>query len=146
MPILIACCLILLPVQALAATLAPWAIAESISGPSPVLNIFGSLIQAWSKSYRHVAGGETVSYVVAGVTLSGFVVVSLVTAAALPRSHRVRRARPYVALAARAMSWIRWIMARNPLDRCADRLSFNPRRANSAIGSTSSTFDTDKPS
>ena len=53
--------------------------------------------------------------------------------------------RRYAALAARARSWMRWIMARNPFDLCADRWSFRPRRASSAGASTRKTSETESP-
>ena len=53
-----------------------------------------------------------------------------------------RRGAPLQVASDAAIDRIRSIIARKPLERCADRLSSNPRRPNSAGASTSSTSAT----
>ncbi len=107
MPYLIVTCLICLPTGLGAATLPPWSAPTASDIPVDVANLFAVLLHAWAVSYHGLPGVGPVSMTLLAAKLGGLAVVSVWMALSLPKSRRAQLARPYMALAARAMSWMR---------------------------------------
>ena len=135
---------LLWPVQSAAATLSPeteiFTARPTVSyefAPVPVSDLIGTLT-------RHFVNlpGETALPFVGNLAFQGMLLCLglFLVLKSLPSPPDY----PEV-LASSAMARTRSTIARNPLDRWAERWSFNPRRPNSVAASTFSTSDTDKP-
>ena len=106
------------------------ALADNLDAPA-----FDTVLSGIYGSYYHPFFETTLNK-------DRLILQTLILAVLLLTTHRLA----YSAAVASAISRIRWIMARRPLERCADRWSFTPKRPNSAAASTFSTSRTGKPS
>ena len=128
-----------------AGTVEPW---FNSSGTPPKISVtvapppYGELLHILTSHFIN-SGAYSIS---PSATALFFQIVLLLIGLAFCLRHR-SVTQPYALLTTLlARSRTLWIMARRPLDRCADRWSFKPSRPSSEAASTSSTSDTVKPS
>ena len=116
-----------------ASTARPTILAE-VTSPS-----YSELLNILSSPFMHSPKVTSHPPAIALISQCFFLLAMLIAALSIRQ--------PYVAFAALlARSRTRWIIARKPFERWADKWSFRPNRPSSPAASTLSTSDTVKPS
>ncbi len=135
-----------LAASASAATL-PWQALPQTAMEATNLDLFAEIHTTFPSRYRGdgqgIAGPDFFDVAIAIMIFLG---ISGVVTRALPRDKRQSHRKSHASRAASAISRIRVTIARSPLDRWAERLLSNSRRASSAAASVASTSRTGKPS
>lgn len=131
--------------HASASTVDPW---FDTSSARPTLSIevtsptFGEMLNIFSSHFIHSPATGSLPPVTSLLFQVLLLVFGLVFCLSISFANRPYR--PLAALLARSRTL--WIIARNPLDRWAERWSFRPSRPSSTLASTFITSDTVKPS